>query len=133
MKSDKRNIILYLASQIVSPLGSSLAQSVIFWYITLETKSGTMMTVAIVVGFLPTFLISPFAGVLADRHDRKKIIILADALVAAATLALVAAFRLGYGSIWVIIAAMGVRGIGQGLQQPAVSAFLPQLGFRRSI
>ncbi|NLA87416.1 MAG: hypothetical protein GX847_09110, partial [Clostridiales bacterium] len=45
----------------------------------------------------------------------------------------VAAFRLGYGSIWVIIAAMGVRGIGQGLQQPAVSAFLPQLGFRRSI
>ncbi|NLA86733.1 MAG: MFS transporter, partial [Clostridiales bacterium] len=91
MKSDKRNIILYLASQIVSLLGSSLAQSVIFWYITLETKSGTMMTVAIVVGFLPTFLISPFAGVLADRHDRKKIIILADALVAAATLALVAA------------------------------------------
>ncbi len=127
MKSDKRNVILYLASQIVSLLGSSLAQCVIFWYITLETKSGTMMTIAIIVGFLPTFLISPFAGVWADRHDRKKIIILSDALVAIATLALFAAFRLGYGSVWVIIAAMGVRGIGQGLQQPAVSAFLPQL------
>jgi DHA3 family macrolide efflux protein-like MFS transporter len=86
-----------------------------------------MMTVAVVVGFLPTFLVSPFAGVWADRYDRKKIIMLADGLVALATLALVVAFRLGYGSIWVIIAAMAVRSLGQGIQHPAVSAFLPQL------
>jgi DHA3 family macrolide efflux protein-like MFS transporter len=80
-----------------------------------------------IAGFLPTFLISPFAGVWADRYDRKKLIIFADALVALATLALVVVFRLGYDSVWFIIAAMAVRGLGQGIQQPAVGAFLPQL------
>jgi DHA3 family macrolide efflux protein-like MFS transporter len=52
---------------------------------------------------------------------------LADGLVALATLGLFFAFRFGYGSVWVVIAAMAVRGIGQGIQQPAVGAFLPQL------
>ncbi|MDR3149255.1 MAG: MFS transporter, partial [Oscillospiraceae bacterium] len=125
--NNKRNIILYLTSQIISLLGSSLAQCVVFWHITLETQSGSMMTIAMIAGFLPTFLVSPFAGVWADRYDRKRIIILADALVAAATLALFAAFRLGYGNVWVIIAAMAVRGLGQGIQQPAVGAFLPSI------
>jgi len=127
MKSQKRNVILYLASQIVSLFGSSLAQCVVFWYITLETQSGTMMTIAVISAFLPTFLVSPFAGVWADRYDRKSIIILADALVAVATLALIVSFRLGFGNVWIVIAAMAVRGFGQGIQQPAVGAFLPQL------
>lgn len=127
MNKEKRNIVLYLTSQIVSLLGSSLAQCVVFWYITLETQSGAMMTIAMIAGFIPTFLVSPFAGVWADRFDRKKIIILADALVAAATLVLFVLFRLGFGNVWVIFGAMAVRGFGQGVQQPAVSAFLPQL------
>jgi DHA3 family macrolide efflux protein-like MFS transporter len=126
-KTQKNNIILFLTSQIISLFGSSLAQCVISWYITLETQSGVMITIAIIAGFLPTFLISPFAGVWADRFDRKKIIMLADILVAAATLVLLILFRLGYGSVWAIFAVMAVRGFGQGLQQPAVSAFLPQL------
>ena len=122
----KTHIVVY-GNQIVSLFGSSLAQCVIFWHITLETQSGTIMTIAMIAGFLPTFFISPFAGVWADRFDRKKIIILSDALVAAATLVLFILFRLGLGSVWAIIAAMAVRGLGQGIQQPAVSAFLPQL------
>ncbi len=85
------------------------------------------MTIAMIAGFLPTFLITPFAGVWADRHDRKKIMILADALVALATLALFISFRFGLRKVWVIIVAMGIRGLFQGIQSPAVSAFLPQL------
>jgi DHA3 family macrolide efflux protein-like MFS transporter len=125
-KSNK-NIFFYLSSQIVSLLGSSLAQCVMFWYITLVTKSGTLMTAATIAGFIPTFIVSPFAGVWADRFDRKKLIILADALVAAATLGLFIAFRLGFQSVWLIIAVMAVRGFGQGIQQPATGAMLPQL------
>jgi MFS transporter, DHA3 family, macrolide efflux protein len=127
MKSQKRNIVLYLTSQIISLFGSSLAQCVIFWYITLKTQSGTMMTIAMIAGFLPTFIVAPFAGVWADRYNRKRIIMLADGFVALATLALVLAFRFGFGNVWVVIAAMAVRGLGQGIQQPAVGAFLPQL------
>jgi DHA3 family macrolide efflux protein-like MFS transporter len=123
----KKNVAFYLSSQIISLFGSMLVQSVMAWYITLETQSGLMMTIAIICGFLPTFLISPFAGVWADRRDKKKLIIFADALVATATLGLATAFLLGYKNVWLIFAAMAVRGLGQGIQQPSVNAFIPQL------
>ena len=123
----KKNITLYLASQIISLFGSMLVQCSMSWYITIETQSGVMMTIAIVCGFLPTFLISPFAGVWADRYNRKKLIILADAIVAAATLGLVIAFSLGLRDFKLIFAVMAIRGLGQGIQQPAVNAFIPQL------
>ena len=122
-----RNILLFLASQIVSLFGSSLVQCSISWHITLETQSGTMMTIAMVCGFLPTFLISPFAGVWADRYNRKRLIIFADALVAAATLGLAVAFWLGVRDVRLIFAVMAIRGFGQGIQQPAVSSMLPSL------
>ncbi|MDR0812881.1 MAG: MFS transporter [Oscillospiraceae bacterium] len=120
-----RNVVLFLAGQIVSLFGSSLVQCAISWHITLETQSGTMMTIALVCGFLPTFLVSPFAGIWADRFNRKRLIILADALVATATLGLAAAFWLGLRDVRLIFAVMAVRGLGQGIQQPAVSSLLP--------
>lgn len=132
-KSWKRNIVFYLSSQIISLFGSMLVQCAMSWYITLETQSGVMLTIAIICGFLPTFIISPFAGVWADRYDRKKLIIFADGLVALATLGLAAAFLAGYKDIWLIFAAMAVRGLGQGLQQPAVNAFIPQLVPKESL
>jgi DHA3 family macrolide efflux protein-like MFS transporter len=51
----KKNIVLFLASQTISLFGTSLVQYAIMWYITLHTRSGLMMTVSIICGFLPTF------------------------------------------------------------------------------
>jgi DHA3 family macrolide efflux protein-like MFS transporter len=70
----KKIFALFIISQAISLFGSSLVQYAITWYITLETNSGTMMTIAIVCGFLPTFLISPFAGVWVDRYNKKFLI-----------------------------------------------------------
>lgn len=58
-----RNIVLFLSSQTISLFGSSLVQYAIMWHITLTTESGLMMTLYILCGFLPTFLLSPVAGV----------------------------------------------------------------------
>ncbi len=99
----KRNIILFLGSQTVSLFGSSLVQYAIFWYITLEAKSGVMMTIYIICGFLPTFFLSPFAGVWADRYNRKVLIILSDSLIAISTLILALLFLSGYGSLMAVI------------------------------
>lgn len=88
----KRNLILFLGSQTISLFGSALVQYAIMWYITLHTKSGFMMTLYIICGFLPTFFLSPFAGVWADRYSRKLLIILADAMIAMVTLLLAVLF-----------------------------------------
>lgn len=98
----KNKTALFLGSQTISLFGSSLVQYAITWYITLTTQSGVMMTVSILCGFLPAFILAPFAGVWADRYDRKKQIIYADALVAASTLFLAIMFMNGYGALWLI-------------------------------
>lgn len=127
MNNWKRNIILFLSSQTISLFGSSIVQYAIMWHITLTTESGVMMTLFIICGFIPTFLLSPVAGVWADRYNRKMLIILADALIAVATLVLAIVFLMGYGAIWLLFVMAAVRAVGTGIQTPAVGAILPQI------
>ncbi|MBM7871312.1 DHA3 family macrolide efflux protein-like MFS transporter [Clostridium pascui] len=123
----KRNITLFLASQTISLFGSMLVQYAITWYITLQTQSGVMMAISIICGFVPTFFLSPFAGVWADRYNRKVLIMLSDSLIAISTLILAILFLKGYDSLWMLFVASAVRSVGSGVQTPAISAFLPQL------
>ncbi|MEK6796552.1 MAG: MFS transporter [Spirochaetota bacterium] len=121
-----RRAAAFLSSQAVSLFGSSLVQYALLWYVTLETKSGIAMTVYIICGFLPTFLIAPFGGVLADRYNRKYLIIVADALIAVTTLALAVLFMAGGKGLWLVMVAAALRAVGTAVQGPAVGAILPQ-------
>lgn len=123
----KRNAGVFLASQAISILGSSLVQYAILWHITLTTQSGVFATLSIICGFLPTLFLSPFAGVWADRYDRKKLIVLADGGIALATLILAITFSLGYDAIWTLLATMAVRAFGSAVQNPCVNAMLPSI------
>lgn len=123
----KRNIILFLSSQTISLFGSSLVQYAMMWYITLTTESGMMMTLYIICGFIPTFILSPIAGVWADRYNRKILIILSDGMIATATLVLAIVFMLGYDATWLLFVMAAIRAMGTGIQTPAVGAILPQI------
>ncbi|MHB8062118.1 MAG: MFS transporter, partial [Ruminiclostridium sp.] len=123
----KKNIILFLSSQTISLFGSSLVQYAIMWYITLKTQSGVMMTISIICGFVPAFFLSPFAGVWADRYNRKVIIILADSMIAVTTLILAILFFMGFEAMWLLFLMSAIRALGSGIQTPAIGAFLPQL------
>lgn len=123
----KKKIILFLASQTISLFGSSLVQYAIGWYITLKTQSGVMMTIAIICGFLPTVFLSPFAGVWADRYNRKTLIILSDSMIAISTLIITILFFMGYANLWMIFVVSAVRALGTAIQTPTVGAFIPQL------
>lgn len=123
----QRQTALFLGSQTISLFGSSLVQYAIFWYLTLETQSGVIMTLSTIFGFLPTFFISPFAGVWADRYNRKRLIVLSDGIIALSTLVLVLLFLAGQRSIWILLATSAIRALGAGIQMPAVGAILPQI------
>ncbi len=123
----KKKTILFLTSQTISLFGSSLVQYAIMWFITLKTQSGVMMTISIICGFVPAFFLSPFAGVWADRYNRKLIIMLSDSLIAFATLILAILFLMGYNFMWLLFVISAIRSVGSGIQTPAVSAFLPQI------
>lgn len=123
----QKKIVLFLTSQTISLFGSLLVQYAISWYITLTTQSAVMMTISIMCGFLPTFFLSPFAGVWADRYNRKVLIILSDSLIALSTLSIAILFKLGYDSLWLLFVISAIRSVGGGIQTPAVGAFIPQI------
>lgn len=127
MENWKKNTILFLASQTISLFGSSLVQFAITWYIALETQSGIMMTLSIISGFVPNIILSPFAGVWADRYNRKILIVVSDAVIAFSTLVMAILFLMGHGSVWILIGVSAIRSFGSSIQNPAVSAFLPQI------
>jgi DHA3 family macrolide efflux protein-like MFS transporter len=122
----KQKTALFLGSQALSLFGTALVQYALMWHVTLATKSGWLMTIYILCGFVPAFLVSPFAGVWADRMDRKRLIILSDGSIAVVTLLLALALRSGQNVLWLIMITAGVRAVGQAIQQPAVGALLPQ-------
>lgn len=123
----KKNIAVFMASQALSIFGSSLVQYAMIWHITLQTKSGMAATISIICGFLPMLFLSPFAGVWADRYNRKHLVMLADGFIALCTLILAIFFLMGHTYIWMLYAAMAIRAVGSAVQSPAVSAMLPDI------
>ena len=97
------------------------------WYITLQTQSGLMMTISIICGFLPTFFLAPFAGVWADRYDRKKLIMLSDSMIALSTLGVAMLFLSGHDAMWLLFVVSAIRAVGAAVQMPSVGAFVPQI------
>jgi MFS transporter, DHA3 family, macrolide efflux protein len=118
---------LFLTAQTISVFGSFLVQYAIMWHLTLTTKSGLVLALAAIFGFLPQAIVSIFAGVWADRVNRKIMIIAADASIALATLGLAFLMLSGVSDLWLIFLVMAVRSIGAGVQMPAVSAVIPQI------
>lgn len=123
----KKKIALFLISQNLSLFGSSVVGFAIVWHITLITCSGWWMTLATLTFNMPGVLISPWAGVWADRYQRKILIMAADAFVAVATLAVGLAFWSGWRSLELLLLASIFRSLGGGVQTPAVNALYPQL------
>ncbi len=130
MKKGYTKAALFLASQAVSLLGSSIVQFAIIWYVTLETSSGGWVALLSAAAYIPQFLISFFSGVWADRYPRKLLIIAADGVIAAATLALMLLLpQISRNeTIYVALVVISViRSLGTGIHTPAVNATVPQL------
>jgi DHA3 family macrolide efflux protein-like MFS transporter len=123
----KRQVALFLVGQTITTFGSYLVQYAIMWHLTLVTKSGVALALAAIFGFLPQAVVSIFAGVWADRVNRKMMIIVSDSVIALATLALAFLMLSGVDDLWLIFLVMAVRSVGAGVQMPAISALLPQI------
>ncbi|MEA4894936.1 MAG: MFS transporter [Oscillospiraceae bacterium] len=126
----KKKTVTFLVSQGVTLFGSSLVQFAIVWYVTLKTSSGAWVSALTICSFVPQLLISFFAGVWADRYPRKRLIILSDSVIAAATLALALMMPLIGEDTKLYVALLVtsvVRSLGTGIQTPAVGAMIPQL------
>jgi DHA3 family macrolide efflux protein-like MFS transporter len=123
----KKKVTVFLVGQTITTFGSLLVQYALLWHLTLTTKSGVVLALAAVFGFLPQAIVSIFAGVWADRVNRKVMIILSDSTIALATLGLAFFMLSGVDDLWLVFLVMAVRSVGAGIQMPAISALIPQI------
>jgi DHA3 family macrolide efflux protein-like MFS transporter len=123
----KKKVTVFLVGQTITTFGSLLVQYALLWHLTLTTKSGVVLALAAVFGFLPQAIVSIFAGVWADRVNRKLMIIVSDSTIALATLVLAFFMISGVDDLWLVFLVMAVRSVGAGIQMPAISALIPQI------
>ena len=110
------------AGQAVSLIGSSLVQFALVWWMTRTTGSATVLATASLIAMLPQIFLAPFAGALIDRWNRKMVMIVADSLIALATLVLIYLFAAGRESIWAVYTILFIRSAGGAFHYPAMQA-----------
>ncbi|MBE6091524.1 MAG: MFS transporter [Clostridium beijerinckii] len=123
----KKVLYIISAGQFFSIIGSSMVQFAIVWWLTMETNSAIVLTIASMVGFLPQAILGPFVGAIVDRNKRKLIMIYADIAIAMATLILIIAFFIGRESLSIIYIVLIIRSIGSAFHMPAMQASIPMI------
>lgn len=114
-------------SQAFSLLGSSIVQFALVWWLTKSTGSATVLAVASTFAILPEIIINPFAGAIVDRVNRKRVMIIADALIALATFGLAVLFYFNWVEIWHIYTIMFIRSAGSAFHYPAQQASIAKI------
>ena len=108
--------------QVFSLLGSELVQFALVWWLTTTTGSATVLALATMMAVLPRVFVSPLAGALIDRWDRRSIMMAADGLSALVVVALGALFVLDAVQIWHIYTLMFIRSACAAFHWPAMQA-----------
>lgn len=130
MSEDKKmykKFMLFWFGSLVAAVGSGMtafALGVHVFQITGLTSSKVAITL---LGFLPNVLLAPFAGVLADKYDRRKLMILGDGLSALGVLLILVSMIYGFESYWIIGLGVLISSIFSSLIDPASKATITEL------
>jgi DHA3 family macrolide efflux protein-like MFS transporter len=108
--------------QALSILGSQLVQFALIWHLTIKTGSATVLATASLAGILPNVILGPFIGTLVDRWNRRWIMLLADSIVALATIALAVLFALDIVETWQIFTIIFIRSLAGVFHANAMNA-----------
>jgi DHA3 family macrolide efflux protein-like MFS transporter len=114
-------IIVWLG-QIFSVLASSMTNFGMTLWMYKQTGSVTAMAGMSVAFITPFLLLSPIAGVLVDRYNRKLMMMVSDLLAVLATIGILALYASGHLQFWHLYISAVINGIGNTFQWPAYSA-----------
>lgn len=120
-------IVTIWAGQAVSMVTSYAAGYAAIWYVTETTESAIMLAAMSICAFLPQGILSPFGGVIADKYNRKTVMIIADMGTGIVSLILGIVILIGQASLPVIFIMVIVRSIGGAFHGPAMMAAMPML------
>jgi MFS family permease len=108
--------------QIISVLATNMSAFALTIWVFQKTGSATSLGLMQVFFITPFLLITPFAGVLVDRHNRKSMMMVSDLVAGVATISILFLQFLGVLDVWHLYVAAIFQGLGNAFQWPAYSA-----------
>ena len=108
--------------QALSLVGSQAVHFALVWWLAEKTGSAAVLATVTLVGVAPQIALGPVIGALVDRWDRKWVMLVSDAAVAAASAMLALLFVVGEAAVVWVILLFVVRSIGTAFHGPAMAA-----------
>ncbi|WP_408899647.1 MFS transporter [Nocardioides sp. R1-1] len=122
------NYRLYFAGSLVSNVGTWMQRVAQDWLVlTIPGNGGAALGITTGLQFLPVLLLSPYAGVLADRIPKRVLLQVTQAVMALASLALGLIAAFGAAETWHVYVIAFVFGIGAAFDGPARQAFVSEM------
>lgn len=121
------NFRRYFAGQVISSVGTWLQSLAVTWLVLDLTGRSDRLGIAVALQFLPLLLLGAPAGVLADRVDNRRLLLLTSAVSAALALGFGIVVSTGTASLGVIYGLTFVSGLVLAVERPAMQVLLFQL------
>jgi MFS family permease len=119
-----RNFRLFFGGQTISLIGTWMTRVAISWLVYRLTKSSLLLGTVGFAGQIPTFLLAPFAGVIVDRIDRRKVLVWTQALAMVQSLVLAALTLSHRINIAEVLTLSVFQGIINAFDMPARQSFM---------
>ena len=122
-----RNYRLFFAGQGMSLVGTWMQRTALAWLVYDLTGEKVMLGIVGFIGQILTFLVAPFAGVLAEHTDRRKLLVLTQALAMIQALVLAGLVFTGTITTWQIVLLSGLLGLVNGFDIPIRQSFVVEM------
>ena len=126
-KETFRSYLFFWSGQLFSLLGSMVVFFVIIVWIAKVYNDPMISAFASFLYILMMTICMPFAGVIADRINRKTLILIVDSMQAFVTIILIILFQFGVANIWIVFIFISLRSIFQAFHVPTVNAIIPTM------
>ena len=117
-----RTFLVIWSGQVVSEVGTAMTRFALLIWIYDQTGRATSVALLGFFAFVPLVVLSPFAGVWVDRHDRRWIMMLADAGAGLMTIVVLTLYVTGGLEVWHLYVAEAITGVFNAFQSPAFTA-----------
>jgi MFS family permease len=122
-----RNFRIFVAAQIVSVTGTWMQSIAQMWLVLHLTGSGFALGLTAALQFTPILLLGTWGGLLADRTDKRKLLMLTQSAAGVVALVLASLTLTGVIQLWMVYALAFAFGMVQVLDNPARQSFVTEL------
>ncbi len=122
-----RNYKLFFFGQGMSLIGTWMQRSALYWLVYRLTGSALLLGVVGFASQILTFIFAPFAGVIADRTERRRLLVITQALAMFQAFVLAALTMTGFIEVWHIVVLSLVLGLINAFDMPIRQSFVVEM------